>query len=238
MLKEPNTLWMQVLRARYGLLEDWVEGFDEGTSFRNCSSWWRNITTLDRFNSSLDWFQEGIKRILGRGDGTRFWEDTWVGNGSLKGLFPTLLYSISTQKDLKIANFGVGRTQNGLAFGLEQLSSRFCMMISTGLNTCEWNTWALSEWNTWEFGVVWVSSELDEWNTSKCRVEWGFEWISCECSMEWYTRIKSLVLLFCWISALDCLVFGCTVVSLDAAIFRFGVTVTVLLYGHNIVVYG
>lgn len=56
------------------------------------SSWWENIGRVGRGSGGLDWFAEGVKRKVCRGDKTRFWKDVWVGEKSLKKIFPRLFY--------------------------------------------------------------------------------------------------------------------------------------------------
>lgn len=52
-----------------------------------------------------DWFQKGLRRRLGKGNKIKFWEDVWLGNLSLKEIFPRL-YNMSECKDKFIEELG------------------------------------------------------------------------------------------------------------------------------------
>jgi len=52
------------------------------------------------------WFQEEVGWKLGSGDRVRFWEDMWVGNSTLKTMFPRL-YSLSLNQGQKVEEVGV-----------------------------------------------------------------------------------------------------------------------------------
>lgn len=49
-----------------------------------------------------NWFNEEVIRKVGNEYETSFWKDIWVGNLPLYAIFPRL-FSISTQKDAKVA---------------------------------------------------------------------------------------------------------------------------------------
>jgi hypothetical protein len=66
------------------------------------SSWWKDLCSIG-FNLDRNWFGEGVVKKMGNGVDTRFWDDAWVGNESLRVRFPRL-FSISTQKLATIAN--------------------------------------------------------------------------------------------------------------------------------------
>lgn len=97
-------LWVRVLRSRYGNVS--VSHF-EGESFRGrkASIWWKNLIQSRCSNSTLDWFKEGLVRRVGRGKNTKFWEDSWIGDLTLKEAFPRL-YMLSVQKKGFIESFG------------------------------------------------------------------------------------------------------------------------------------
>ncbi|GAU45475.1 hypothetical protein TSUD_190940 [Trifolium subterraneum] len=65
------------------------------------SLWWKDICSIGH-NLNNNWFSNNVVKKLGNGVDTSFWEDTWVGNRSLKDRFPRL-YSISIQKEAKVA---------------------------------------------------------------------------------------------------------------------------------------
>ena len=52
------------------------------------------------------WFQKEVHWVLGRGDKVRFWEDVWIGDTSLRSLFPRL-YSLSANKEQTVEEVGM-----------------------------------------------------------------------------------------------------------------------------------
>lgn len=72
---------------------------------RNCSIRWKEIESLGLHSFSNDWFGKGLRKKIGRGDRTRFWEDVWVGDKCFKDIFPHL-YSLSEQRGLNIEDLG------------------------------------------------------------------------------------------------------------------------------------
>jgi hypothetical protein len=52
-----------------------------------------------------DWFTKAVKKKVGNGLLTSFWNDPWIGDQSLRQRFPRL-FGISTQKDEVIGNLG------------------------------------------------------------------------------------------------------------------------------------
>lgn len=93
-INEDGGLWLKIRKSRY------EEGLDRSLSLvggeggSRSSIWWKDILGLGRFGSSFDWFAEGLRKKLGRGDRSKFWEEVWMGDRCLKELFPRL-YSIS-----------------------------------------------------------------------------------------------------------------------------------------------
>lgn len=98
-------MWVRVVKSRYGDLEYSVMWPNGGSNSRNLSSWWKNIGRCGESNNSVDWFKEGLNRRLGKGDNTKFWEDTWVGPRSFKAKFPRL-FQISEQQNKVIEECG------------------------------------------------------------------------------------------------------------------------------------
>jgi hypothetical protein len=105
LLDNEYAMWKEVLKSKYG----------ENATGRVCisddcrpwfsSGWWNDICFIGT-NVNSDWFSQGVIKNVGRGNQTRFWHDTWVGNVSLQARFPRL-YSISTQKDSVVADLRV-----------------------------------------------------------------------------------------------------------------------------------
>lgn len=53
-----------------------------------------------------DWFQDRLKRKLGKGNKIKFWENVWASNLSLKEYFARL-FSLSKDKDKVVERFGI-----------------------------------------------------------------------------------------------------------------------------------
>jgi len=58
------------------------------TSVKLQSCWWRDLLKVCKEGGGDEWFQEEVRWKLESGDKARFWEDVWVGNSTLKTLFP------------------------------------------------------------------------------------------------------------------------------------------------------
>nr|KYP44579.1 Putative ribonuclease H protein At1g65750 family [Cajanus cajan] len=102
MVNEPNALWVKVLEARYGevsLVSD--------TIVRGGSSWWNNIIKASKSGKreKREWFQEGIRRIIGDRKETYFWKQPWCERTALKDTYQRL-FSVSEQKNELIADMG------------------------------------------------------------------------------------------------------------------------------------
>lgn len=94
--KERNALWYKVIKSKYGLNPNqWDAAEADRVTFR---SPWKAISSLYE-----DFFQHVFFRI-GSGTKIRFWEDHWVGDGSLQRDFPSL-YRLSLFKNRPISEF-------------------------------------------------------------------------------------------------------------------------------------
>lgn len=51
------------------------------------------------------WFSNAVRRQIIRGNQTRFWLDTWIGNTTLHDLFPRL-FSVTVNKEAKVTDCG------------------------------------------------------------------------------------------------------------------------------------
>jgi hypothetical protein len=102
LLHEDNAVWKEVVKSKYGsgVVGSTVLGDENRPWF--ASLWWKDICSIGS-NFSQNWFSQGVVRKLGNGVNTRFWRDTWVGEIPLQCKFPRL-FSISTQKDLSVAD--------------------------------------------------------------------------------------------------------------------------------------
>lgn len=93
-LHEKESLWCQVLMAKYG----------DGISSK-FSVWWKDLLLSCVGPESGNWFENGLCWRLGDGADTSFWEDNWHGKGSFRVSFDGL-YAISQQKNLKLSEMG------------------------------------------------------------------------------------------------------------------------------------
>lgn len=81
--QEPQALWGNVIKAKYGEEDNWTTK-EVNTAYG--VSLWRSIRSLWpilKNNSSIK-VQDGNK--------TSFWKDNWLGDGCLKDLFPICLF--------------------------------------------------------------------------------------------------------------------------------------------------
>ena len=69
------------------------------------SWWWRDLVKVCKEGGGEGWFLEQVGWNLGNGDKVRFWEDVWVGNSTLKTLYPRL-YSLSLNQGQKVEEVG------------------------------------------------------------------------------------------------------------------------------------
>ncbi|GJY15468.1 hypothetical protein Tco_0385890 [Tanacetum coccineum] len=108
-----------------------------------------------------------IKKKVGNGFNTRFWEDLWKGEVVLKDLFPRL-YALETMKNISVANkmaqlsldFSFRRNARG---GVEQLQLVSLQSLLQGLilpNTSDRWVWLIS--GDGEFSVSYVRNLIDE----------------------------------------------------------------------------
>lgn len=93
------------MSARYEVVVEGEVRLNREEGIKKGSPWWRGICILGRLENSDDWFQQGMKRKMGKGNKIRFWEDVWFGGESLKDLFPGL-YNVSEDKNKVIMSLG------------------------------------------------------------------------------------------------------------------------------------
>jgi hypothetical protein len=109
LLQYDDAVWKKVLVARYGeVVRSKVHWIDYPIPNR-ASVWWKDLCRLDILEEE-SWFARNVVRKVGRGDGTRFWEDWWVGAAPLSIRFPRL-YSISLQKEAFISEIRVNNDE-------------------------------------------------------------------------------------------------------------------------------
>jgi hypothetical protein len=103
LLQPEVEFWKDIVVAKYGSHTVGSSNLGENHITRFGSSWWRNICLLD-INPS--WFESGISKVLGNGNTTSFWTDTWRGDIPLALRFPRL-FSISLQQHDKVSQMGL-----------------------------------------------------------------------------------------------------------------------------------
>jgi hypothetical protein len=73
---------------------------------RGVSSWWSTLSLLggDK-EATVDWFSDGVARVVGDGLSTHFWHDPWCGPTILRVRFRRL-FQLSLQVDHKVEELG------------------------------------------------------------------------------------------------------------------------------------
>lgn len=100
MLNEHGSLWLRVLKAKYGACNRALEPIIA----TNGSWWWQDLMRV--CVRDVDLFAENVKIKVGDGGKTSFWHDRWAGEeGPLKQKFERL-FSVSEFKDSKIFELG------------------------------------------------------------------------------------------------------------------------------------
>jgi hypothetical protein len=106
LLKGDYMLWKEVLRDRYGTsFVSLLEG-GEVAAPNNASLWWKEIARLDNFGGQA-WFTSELRRRVGNGWNTSFWNVKWCGDMSLRLKYPRL-FSLSSQKKAPIGELVSG----------------------------------------------------------------------------------------------------------------------------------
>ncbi|XP_058746838.1 uncharacterized protein LOC131619798 [Vicia villosa] len=97
-LREKNAIWSRFLEVRYHNPKLIVQVSSGGGLNKDDSIWWRDVIQNDL---NPDIFDEGfsgcVKSILNKGDNILFWHSIWLGDQTLRGIFPEL-YDRSTKK--------------------------------------------------------------------------------------------------------------------------------------------
>ncbi|KAJ0545597.1 putative RNA-directed DNA polymerase [Helianthus annuus] len=104
---EPDSLWVKVISSIH-LSPRKVESIPFKKSLPGV---WKNIGEITKgfMKNNID-INTSLKSIVGMGEKTLFWVDTWIGNEPLKVQFPNL-YQLSSKKKAKIKD--VYRSING-----------------------------------------------------------------------------------------------------------------------------
>ncbi|MCH85694.1 LINE-1 reverse transcriptase like [Trifolium medium] len=102
LLQPEPEFWKDIVVAKYGEHVVGTSNLGEDHISRVGSAWWRSVCLLD---NDSHWFDQGVAKVLGNGNMTCFWNDTWVGDQSLAQRFPRL-FSISVQQHQKVSHMG------------------------------------------------------------------------------------------------------------------------------------
>src|SRR4051812_39147354 len=94
-----------MLKTRYGDIKIRMI-FKGGTSNKHSSKsfWWSDILSLEN-RLSGDFFANNVSFRIGDGFSTSFWHSSWLEEGTLKFLFPSL-FAISFLQDIYVACMG------------------------------------------------------------------------------------------------------------------------------------
>ena len=102
LFQQPDHLWSRILSSKY---RGW-RGLEESPSKPNFSSWLSDLRSIIQ-HSSMAAVNKQFLWKLGSGDQILFWEDSWVGDGTiLRDKYPEL-YQISSQKLQTVASMGI-----------------------------------------------------------------------------------------------------------------------------------
>lgn len=103
---EKDSLWVMVLKTRYGDQVTSSPTLGEAVSNRFSSIWWKDLCYIGSCGFGVgDWLVDGIRKKIGYGNTVLFWHDNWFGNLPLKEVFPRL-FAISAMQNEKVSNFG------------------------------------------------------------------------------------------------------------------------------------
>ncbi|KAL5182601.1 Calmodulin-binding transcription activator 5 [Glycine soja] len=112
MFHQPDQLWTRILNSKYN---GW-RGLEHGPRKQYFSTWWADLRAIFQHQNVIN-ADNQIRWKLGRGDKFLFWEDPWGDEGvPLKDQFPEL-FSISSQRDLTVAEVG-SWTENGWVWNM------------------------------------------------------------------------------------------------------------------------
>ncbi|MDV3201143.1 MAG: hypothetical protein Q8877_03025 [Sweet potato little leaf phytoplasma] len=67
-----KSLWMDVVKARYGEFKPSRLSLDNGINFAKSLGWWKSICSIGACPFSHDWFASCLSKHIGNGDATRF----------------------------------------------------------------------------------------------------------------------------------------------------------------------
>ncbi|XP_071718269.1 uncharacterized protein [Rutidosis leptorrhynchoides] len=86
---ETNALWVKVIRSIHGPLGNLLSEY--GSSHPSTIGVWNNIIRAGKHIQDLQVpFLTSFEKTIGDGSSTSFWYDNWIGNNSLRVMFPRL----------------------------------------------------------------------------------------------------------------------------------------------------
>ncbi|KAI5430636.1 hypothetical protein KIW84_035011 [Lathyrus oleraceus] len=106
-LNDKHAIWFKLLQFRYGSGLQSLGDVVSKSTLSNYSLWWRDIRLV--CGTPLrghDWFGDSISCKLGRGNSILFWKHCWLGNSSLKLLFPRL-FEVCSFPNALVINCGL-----------------------------------------------------------------------------------------------------------------------------------
>ncbi|GKC04967.1 hypothetical protein Tco_0996577 [Tanacetum coccineum] len=92
------SLWSRFIKAIYGD----KGSFDNVVVPHHRSYWLDNIHVLLSLNNKGIDVMAFIKKKVGNGEGSKFWDDVWLGDLALKAQYPRL-YALELHKDISVA---------------------------------------------------------------------------------------------------------------------------------------
>ncbi|GKA91038.1 hypothetical protein Tco_0812908 [Tanacetum coccineum] len=100
-LCHPNDLWDRLIKILFGS----NRGInDESAYYSSYSSWSAILSSVKRIKKKCMDLISFCNRKLGNGTSTRFWDDIWCGESTLKSKFPRV-YMLDNDRDCIVANW-------------------------------------------------------------------------------------------------------------------------------------
>ena len=148
--EDKDSLWKQVLVAKYGILRD---GWDIQQPNYRTSRLWRGIV------SCRDAFIANIKFTVGSGEKVLFWLDNWVGDKPLAEVFSDL-FAVARDRKVTVSSYIIANDEevnwgptfrrnlteteeNNFSSLLDSLSQ-----VSSNLNAVDYRIWTASKEGT------------------------------------------------------------------------------------------
>lgn len=112
LIENESSLWKKLLVERYGSVGPWFDEEEYLRRHKTFSIWWRDITLLGN-GTTMDfgWFNNVVRKKMGKGDTVSFWSGGWLGRDPLSVLFPSL-FSGCDKKEASVSDMG-SRIRNG-----------------------------------------------------------------------------------------------------------------------------